>query len=61
MWPDWPRTRARDLVVAVYDGLAEPARQYVRDVVAGVDDGSGAGIRAHTVARMAAGIGLPVQ
>lgn len=57
MRPDWPRARARDLFVTVYDGLAEPALQYVRGVVARAGDGSSRGIRAHTVAEMATGIG----
>ena len=61
MRPDWPRARARDLFVTVYDGLAEPAQQYVRDVVALVDDGSSHGIRAHTAADMAAGIVAPTR
>jgi phenylacetic acid degradation operon negative regulatory protein len=56
MQSDWPRAQARDLFVAVYDGLADPAQQYVREVVAGVDNGSSRGIRAHTVAELAAGI-----
>jgi phenylacetic acid degradation operon negative regulatory protein len=45
---NWPRARARELFVAVYDGLAEPAEDHVRAVVARVGDGSGMEIRAHT-------------
>lgn len=61
MPPDWPRRRARDLFITVYDGLAEPAQQYVRGVVAHADDASSGGIRAHTVAEMAAGIRVPTR
>ncbi|PZG01793.1 PaaX family transcriptional regulator [Micromonospora deserti] len=49
---DWPRTRAREVFLAVYDGLAEPAQDHVRDVVSHVADGPRPDIRAHTVAEM---------
>ncbi|XVS66438.1 PaaX family transcriptional regulator [Actinosynnema sp. CA-299493] len=54
--PDWPRTRARQAFVAVYDGLAEPAQDYVRAVAAQVDDEPRPDIRAHSVAEMAVGV-----
>lgn len=57
MPPGWPRARAREVFVAVYDGLAEPAERYVRDVVARVADEPSSGIRAHTVAEMSIDIG----
>jgi phenylacetic acid degradation operon negative regulatory protein len=56
MPPDWPRTRAREIFVAVYDGLAEPAEEHVRAVVASVGGEPVPDIRAHTIAEMAAGI-----
>jgi phenylacetic acid degradation operon negative regulatory protein len=54
---NWPRTRAREAFVAVYDGLAEPAQEHVRAVVARYADPPHSGIRAHTTAQMAAGLG----
>ena len=56
MPPDWPRARAREVFIAVYDGLAEPAEEHVRAVVASVGDEPGPDVRAHTVEEMAAGI-----
>lgn len=56
MPPDWPRTRARQVFLAVYDGLSTPAQDHVRAVVAHLD-GPRPDIRAHTVAEMATGIG----
>lgn len=53
----WPRTRAREVFVAVYDGLARPAQEHVRAIVARVVDGAHPQIRAHTVAEMHAGVG----
>jgi phenylacetic acid degradation operon negative regulatory protein len=44
----WPRARARELFVAVYDGLAKPAQEHVRTVVARFADAPDPGIRAHT-------------
>jgi phenylacetic acid degradation operon negative regulatory protein len=52
----WPRVRAREVFVAVYDGLAEPAQEHVRGIVARVADGPHSQIRAHTVAEMVAGL-----
>jgi phenylacetic acid degradation operon negative regulatory protein len=57
MPPGWPRTRAREVFGAVYDGLVEPAQDHVRTVVARVADGPHPHIRAHTIAEMSAGIG----
>jgi phenylacetic acid degradation operon negative regulatory protein len=53
--PGWPRGRAREVFVAVYDGLAEPAQEHVRAVVARCADGPISEIRAHTVAELGAG------
>ncbi|SNY25160.1 PaaX family transcriptional regulator [Paractinoplanes atraurantiacus] len=52
----WPRQPARDLFVAVYDGLAGTAQEHVRAVAAGVTDGPLTGIRAHTVDDLSAGL-----
>jgi phenylacetic acid degradation operon negative regulatory protein len=56
----WPRARAREVFVAVYDGLAKPAQEHVRAVVAhvadGLDPGIQTGIQTHTVADMDAGV-----
>ncbi|MEU3457963.1 PaaX family transcriptional regulator C-terminal domain-containing protein [Micromonospora sp. NPDC006766] len=48
MPPGWPRVRARELFVSVYDGLAEPAQEHVRAVVARFADSPDPGILAHT-------------
>lgn len=56
MPPDWPRDRAREVFLAVYDGLARPAEQYVRTVVESMGGEAGPDVRAHTVAEMADGI-----
>jgi phenylacetic acid degradation operon negative regulatory protein len=50
----WPRARARELFVAIYDGLAEPAERHVLAVVGMAAHPSSATIRAHTVAGMSA-------
>lgn len=50
----WPRARARELFVEIYDGLAEPAQDHVRAVVNRFVPQAGADLRAHTVAQMAA-------
>lgn len=55
--PRWPRARAREVCIAVYDGLAQQAQEHVRDVVARFADGPYGDIRAHTIAGMSAGIG----
>ena len=52
----WSRGRAREVFVAVYDGLSRPAEEYVRTVAAEVGDGSHVHIQAHTVAEMRTGI-----
>ncbi|WP_271189602.1 PaaX family transcriptional regulator [Dactylosporangium matsuzakiense] len=49
----WPRPQARDVFIAVYDGLAESAQEHVRAVAA---DGPRLDIEAHTVAEMRAGV-----
>ncbi len=56
MPPGWPRTRARELFVALYDGLAGPALDHVRHVVAHHLDGPRPDIRTHSVAELLAGI-----
>ncbi|MFI7426686.1 PaaX family transcriptional regulator C-terminal domain-containing protein [Micromonospora sp. NPDC049836] len=57
MPPGWPRARARELFVAVYDGLAAPAQQHVRAVVARFADAPDPGIRAHTTRDLSAAAG----
>ncbi|MGC4804736.1 PaaX family transcriptional regulator C-terminal domain-containing protein [Micromonospora sp. DT233] len=54
--PGWLRQPARDLFAAVYDGLATPAEQHVRGVVARFGGGGEADIRAHTTADILAGV-----
>jgi phenylacetic acid degradation operon negative regulatory protein len=54
---DWPRSRAREVCVAVYDGLLQPAQDHVRAVVTRFSEGPHLDIRAHTIAGMSAGIG----
>lgn len=56
MPPEWPRKGARELWVAIYDGLLEPAQDHVRSVVAAAVAGPHLEIQAHTVAAMAAGL-----
>ncbi|MFF3445457.1 PaaX family transcriptional regulator C-terminal domain-containing protein [Streptosporangium sp. NPDC002721] len=56
MPPDWPRGRARDLFVQVYDGLLGPAQDHVRAAAARATGGPCPEIQAHTVADMAAGV-----
>jgi phenylacetic acid degradation operon negative regulatory protein len=48
----WLRSRVREVFVAVYDGLAEPAQDHVRAVVARCADGAQPEIRAHTIAEL---------
>ncbi|MGW0371163.1 PaaX family transcriptional regulator C-terminal domain-containing protein [Streptomyces coeruleorubidus] len=55
--PGWPRSRAREVCVAVYDGLLQPAQDHVRSVVTRFAQGPHPDIRAHTIAGMSAGIG----
>ncbi|WP_367129385.1 PaaX family transcriptional regulator C-terminal domain-containing protein [Saccharothrix sp. HUAS TT1] len=54
--PGWPRGRARDLFAAVYDGLAGPAQEHVRDVARRFTTDPLADVRAHTVADLLAGV-----
>ncbi|GAA3454931.1 PaaX family transcriptional regulator [Dactylosporangium matsuzakiense] len=54
--PGWPRPAARDLFVAVYDGLARAAEAHVRAVAARHGDGTPASVSAHTVAEILAGV-----
>ncbi|HEY8534585.1 MAG TPA: PaaX family transcriptional regulator C-terminal domain-containing protein [Micromonospora sp.] len=56
MPPGWLRHQARETFMALYDGLADPAVQYVRRTVARVAEGFQPGIRAHTVAEMVDGL-----
>jgi phenylacetic acid degradation operon negative regulatory protein len=57
LMPDnWPRVRAGEAFVAVYDGLAELAEDHVRAVVARFGEAH-PGVRAHTTAELAAGSG----
>ncbi|UWZ59697.1 PaaX family transcriptional regulator [Dactylosporangium aurantiacum] len=56
MPPDWPRRHAREIFVAIYDGLLEPAQQHVRGTVTGMTGEPCPDVRAHTVAAMAAGV-----
>jgi phenylacetic acid degradation operon negative regulatory protein len=53
----WPRGRAREVFVAVYDGLARPAQEHVRAVAADDARQPRRGIEAHTVADMRARVG----
>ena len=54
--PGWLRSPARDLFAAVYDGLAEAAQDHVRAVAARFAGAAVTGVRAHTVAELAAGL-----
>jgi phenylacetic acid degradation operon negative regulatory protein len=49
----WPRAEAREVFVAVYDGLAAPAEKHVRALVARFDDAPRREIRAHSTAELA--------
>ncbi|GAA0549369.1 PaaX family transcriptional regulator C-terminal domain-containing protein [Paractinoplanes ferrugineus] len=53
----WLREPARDLFVAVYDGLADTAENHVRAVASRYTEGEVSGIQAHTVADLATGLG----
>jgi phenylacetic acid degradation operon negative regulatory protein len=57
MPPQWPRITAHETFAAVYDGLAGPALNHVRQVITDVSAAAPAGIGTHTVAEMAAGLG----
>lgn len=50
----WPRARAREVFVEIYDGLAEPAQRHVLDVVRQSTGKPAVDVMAHTVAVMAA-------
>ncbi|WP_433729187.1 PaaX family transcriptional regulator [Actinoplanes sp. CA-051413] len=54
--PGWLREPARDLFVAIYDGLAPNAQDHVRAVAAACTGEPLSGIGAHTVAELAAGL-----
>jgi phenylacetic acid degradation operon negative regulatory protein len=54
---DWLREPARELFTSVYDGLADVAEEHVRAVASRHTDGRVTGVRAHTVADLAAGLG----
>ena len=54
--PGWLREPARDLFVAIYDGLAQNAEDHVRAVAEACTDEPLSGIGAHTVAELAAGL-----
>jgi phenylacetic acid degradation operon negative regulatory protein len=54
--PGWLRGPARTLFAALYDGLAEIAEDHVRAVAVRFADAPLPGIRAHTVAELAAGL-----
>lgn len=54
--PDWPRARAREVCIAVYDGLAQPAQEHVRAVVDRFAKGPHVDVRAHTIAGMSNGV-----
>jgi phenylacetic acid degradation operon negative regulatory protein len=49
----WPRAQAREIFVAVYDGLAAHAQEHVRALVARFGDSPRHDIRAHSTAEMA--------
>jgi phenylacetic acid degradation operon negative regulatory protein len=50
---NWPRAQAREVFVAVYDGLAAPAQEHVRTLVARFSDAPCGEVRAHSTAEMA--------
>ena len=56
MPPGWARGAAREVFVAVYDGLAQPAQEYVRAVASEATGVPQPDIQAHTVAEIHAGI-----
>lgn len=49
----WPRADAREVFVAVYDGLAEQAQEHVRAVVTQFSDSPCPEVQAHSTADMA--------
>ncbi|WP_045318189.1 PaaX family transcriptional regulator C-terminal domain-containing protein [Lentzea aerocolonigenes] len=52
----WPRSRARTVFLAAYDGLADPALDHVRAVISRVGEVPRPELATHTVAEMAAGV-----
>jgi phenylacetic acid degradation operon negative regulatory protein len=54
--PGWLRATAREVFVAVYDGLAAAAEKHVRQVAARFAGEANPGIRAHTVADLLIGV-----
>lgn len=56
MPPGWPREEARNLFVALYDGLADPALEHVLRLVAASGDAPVTGIGAYSVADLLTGI-----
>jgi phenylacetic acid degradation operon negative regulatory protein len=58
--PGWLRGPARTLFASLYDGLAETAQDHVRAVAARFADAAPPGIRAHTVAELAAGLSCEI-
>ncbi|AGL16690.1 PaaX family transcriptional regulator C-terminal domain-containing protein [Actinoplanes sp. N902-109] len=59
--PGWLRAPAAEVFAAVYDGLAEPAQAHVRSVAARFGDDGTAGVAAHSVAELLAGVRGPVS
>ena len=57
--PGWLREPAREVFVAVYDGLAGPAQDHVRAIAAAFADGEAPDISAHTVADLLGGVVRP--
>lgn len=54
--PNWLRRPVREVFVAIYDGLAEPAQEHVRAVVTRVVGEPRPGIQAHTTVDMLGGV-----
>jgi len=50
---NWPRAKAREVFVAVYDGLAAQAQEHVRTLVTRFSDSPSHDIRAHSTAELA--------
>lgn len=57
--PGWLRQPAREVFAAVYDGLAQPAEEHVKAVVARYTNNTPHNIRAHTTTDMTTGIRHP--
>jgi len=56
MPPGWLRYRAREVFVAIYDGLATVAEEHVRAVASAFSQAPPTGIEAHTTAELIAGV-----